>query len=349
MALATLERAGLLDAVITQNIDRLHARAGTRALIEVHGTIDHSSCLVCGARYPLAECALASARTTTASRAVTAAAPLKPDVVLFGEYLPVDALARAEQLAAGADLMLCIGSSLEVYPVAQLPDLTLSAGGQIAIITQGRTPFDTRAAVRRDGDVVQELDAVLRALGSTSAGRWRRPARAASGARLPPGRAARPRSGPAPATPSRPARGPAARSAPPGRRAATAVAQPAQLGEPLGERGGVRIVRRARPARRRARPAAAAPPPRSRPWSRSRRARSASSSQASGGSRRAEHRGQPGLGVQHPAAARRGRRRADQLAGVGPQAVGDLLAGAVADAGDDRLAPCRPVAGRGRR
>ena len=54
-ALAALERAGLLDAVITQNIDRLHARAGTRELVEVHGTIDHSSCLVCGARYPLAE------------------------------------------------------------------------------------------------------------------------------------------------------------------------------------------------------------------------------------------------------------------------------------------------------
>ena len=72
-----------------------------------------------GIRWPT--CAPASSPTPTAFRAATAARPLKPDVVLFGEYLPVDALARAEQLAAGADLMLCIGSSLEVYPVAQLP------------------------------------------------------------------------------------------------------------------------------------------------------------------------------------------------------------------------------------
>jgi NAD-dependent deacetylase len=90
---------------------------------------------------------------------------LKPDVVLFGEYLPVDALTRAEQLAAGADLMLCIGSSLEVYPVAQLPQITISSGGRLAIITKSRTPFDSQASVRLDGDVVDELHAVMGALG----------------------------------------------------------------------------------------------------------------------------------------------------------------------------------------
>ena len=74
-------------------------------------------------------------------------------------------LARAEQLAAGADLMLCIGSSLEVYPVAELPTLTLNGGGRIAILTQGRTPFDDRATVRGSGDVVDELDALIGALG----------------------------------------------------------------------------------------------------------------------------------------------------------------------------------------
>ena len=92
-------------------------------------------------------------------------APLKPDVVLFGEYLPVEAMARAEGLAAGADLMLCIGSSLEVFPVAELPETTLVAGGQIAILTQGPTPLDPRAAVRMGGDVVDELEALLGALG----------------------------------------------------------------------------------------------------------------------------------------------------------------------------------------
>jgi NAD-dependent deacetylase len=168
-AMAALERAGLLDALITQNIDRLHAQAGTRELIEVHGTIAHSSCLRCGARYPLAD---VRARLAADERRVPrcdCGEPLKPDVVLFGEYLPVDALARAEELAAGAELMLCIGSSLEVFPVAQLPLVTLAAGGKIAILTQGRTPLDDRAAVRMGGDIVQELDALLEALALTPA------------------------------------------------------------------------------------------------------------------------------------------------------------------------------------
>lgn len=164
-ALAALEAAGLLQAVITQNIDRLHAKAGTRELVEVHGTIDHSSCLTCGARYPLAE---VRARWEAAADHVPRCErghPLKPDVVLFGEFLPPDALARAQQLAAGADLLLCIGSSLEVYPVAELPETTLGAGGQVAIVTQGRTPYDRAAAVRLGGDVEHELQAVVAELG----------------------------------------------------------------------------------------------------------------------------------------------------------------------------------------
>jgi NAD-dependent protein deacetylase/lipoamidase len=168
-ALATLEAAGLLDAVITQNIDRLHARAGTRELIEVHGTIDSSSCLACGARYPLGDVRSRQGRDHAGIPRCDCSEPLKPDVVLFGEYLPVDALARAERLAAAADLLLCIGSSLEVYPVAQLPEITLSAGGRIVIITQGRTPFDHSAAVRLDGDVEDELAAVIGALGLAAA------------------------------------------------------------------------------------------------------------------------------------------------------------------------------------
>ena len=164
-ALVELERAGLLDAVITQNIDRLHERAGSKSLIEVHGTIAHSSCLVCAARYELGDVRARHEGAPDRVPRCECGEPLKPDVVLFGEYLPVEALARAEALAAGADLMLCIGSSLEVHPVAQLPETTLSGGGQIAILTQSRTPLDHRAAVRMHGDVVEELEAVLAALG----------------------------------------------------------------------------------------------------------------------------------------------------------------------------------------
>jgi NAD-dependent deacetylase len=164
-ALVSLERAGLLQAVITQNIDRLHERAGSRELIEVHGTIAHSSCLRCAARYELRD---VRGRQAVGERGVPrcdCGEPLKPDVVLFGEYLPMEALARAEQLAADADLLLCIGTSLEVYPVAELPRVTLAAGGRIAILTQGSTPFDSRAAERCSGDIVDELEAVLGALG----------------------------------------------------------------------------------------------------------------------------------------------------------------------------------------
>jgi NAD-dependent deacetylase len=89
---------------------------------------------------------------------------VKPDVVLFGELLPEAAMAEAQALASEADLLLCIGSSLEVYPVAGLPELTLGSGGKVAIVTQGPTPYDSDAAVKLDGDVVEELEAVLAAL-----------------------------------------------------------------------------------------------------------------------------------------------------------------------------------------
>jgi len=164
--LAELERRGMLDGVITQNIDQLHSRAGTRELIEVHGTIAHSSCLVCGLRYELGDVRARMGADAEGIPRCECGEALKPDVVLFGEYLPVEALAKAQELASAADLLLCIGSSLEVYPVAQLPAVTLSAGGRIAIVTQGATAFDRSAVIRLTGDVVQELEAVLKALES---------------------------------------------------------------------------------------------------------------------------------------------------------------------------------------
>jgi NAD-dependent deacetylase len=163
-ALAELEAAGRLDAVVTQNIDGLHAASGSRDVVEVHGSIATASCLGCGARYPLAD---TRARLEAAADGVPrcdCGLPLKPDVVLFGELLDEAAMERASALAAGADLMLCIGSSLEVYPVAGLPELTLEAGGRLAIVTHSATPFDRFASVRLDGDVEEEMAAVMAAL-----------------------------------------------------------------------------------------------------------------------------------------------------------------------------------------
>jgi len=163
LALAELERRGLVEAVITQNVDRLHERAGSREVIEVHGSIRTSSCQWCGTRFALEEVDGLYGEDG-AARCSDCTGPVKPDVVLFGELLPAEAMGEAESLAAGADLMLCVGSSLEVYPVAGLPSVTLGRGGRISVITKGPTPFDQDAAVRMDGDVVADLDAVLAAL-----------------------------------------------------------------------------------------------------------------------------------------------------------------------------------------
>ena len=162
-ALVELEERGLLDGVITQNIDMLHRRAGTRELVEVHGSIAESRCLDCGAHYPLEE-ARARLERDGGVPECDCGRSLKPDVVLFGELLPEAAMERATTLAAGADLLLCVGSSLEVYPVAGLPGLTLRAGGRIALVTQGPTPYDADAAVKLDGDVEHELQALVAAL-----------------------------------------------------------------------------------------------------------------------------------------------------------------------------------------
>lgn len=158
--LAELERRGKCAAVITQNIDRLHQAAGTRRVIEVHGSIETSSCTSCGARWSLSELdtlfdANGIARCSSCSGLV------KPDVVLFGELLPTGAIDQARKLAEGADLMLCVGSSLEVFPVAELPEQTLSAGGALAVISEGETPYDGAASVRTSGDVASILPAAL--------------------------------------------------------------------------------------------------------------------------------------------------------------------------------------------
>jgi NAD-dependent deacetylase len=163
-ALAELERRGLIEGVITQNIDRLHRAAGSREVIEVHGSIETSSCRECGAAFGLEQ-----AEELFDARGVAVCAEcggaVKPDVVLFGELLPEAAMARATELAEGADLMLCVGSSLAVHPVAGLPQLTLANGGRLAIVTKGETPYDRDAELKLEGEVDEELAALVAALG----------------------------------------------------------------------------------------------------------------------------------------------------------------------------------------
>lgn len=167
LALARLESLGHLQAVITQNIDRLHSAAGTERLLEIHGSIATSSCMNCGARYPLEEVERMfgedRSRIPECERCDT---PIRPDVVLFGEVLPEREMAEAAELAATADLMLAIGSSLEVYPAAGLVDITLRNGGEVVIVTKGPTPYDEEAELKLTGDVAEEMSATMAMLGS---------------------------------------------------------------------------------------------------------------------------------------------------------------------------------------
>ncbi|HEU4392904.1 MAG TPA: NAD-dependent protein deacylase [Solirubrobacterales bacterium] len=162
-ALAELERRGLVEGVITQNIDRLHRAAGSRNVVEVHGSIETSSCTRCATSFELEQVdALFDAEGVAICSGCGGA--VKPDVVLFGELLPEGAMVLARGLAERAELMICVGSSLAVHPVAGLPLLTLERGGLLAIVTKGETPYDRDAALKLDGEVVDELGAVLAAL-----------------------------------------------------------------------------------------------------------------------------------------------------------------------------------------
>jgi NAD-dependent deacetylase len=160
LALAELERRGLVQAVVTQNIDSLHRRAGSRDVVEVHGSIRSSVCLACGHTEAL-EAILAQLESRSAPLCPACGSILKPGVVLFGELLPGGAMSRATELAQMAALMLVVGSSLEVWPVAGLP---LEAE-EIAIVNRGPTALDDRAALRIDGDAGPTLAALVAALG----------------------------------------------------------------------------------------------------------------------------------------------------------------------------------------
>jgi NAD-dependent deacetylase len=163
IALARLEQRGLVDAVVTQNIDGLHTRAGSRDVVEVHGSIRTASCLDCGERVPLAD-VVAVLGSAPAPPCPTCGEILKPDVVMFGELLPEDTIDRAFELARDAGVLLVVGSSLEVYPVAGLPEETLDAGGTLALVNRGETPYDRRATVRIEGGAGETLAALERAL-----------------------------------------------------------------------------------------------------------------------------------------------------------------------------------------
>jgi len=158
-ALAELEQGGLVRAVITQNVDGLHTRAGSREVVEVHGSLDRAVCPACGLEQASSD-ALAQLDARPVPLCPACGSPLKPGVVLFGELLPRAAFDRALELARAAPLMLVVGSSLEVWPVAGLP----LESGAFAIVNRGSTQLDDRAALTLDAPAGATLTALAEAL-----------------------------------------------------------------------------------------------------------------------------------------------------------------------------------------
>jgi NAD-dependent deacetylase len=163
-ALAELEAAGRLVAVITQNIDALHQRAGSRYVLELHGTNLEAVCLDCAARVPIAA-ALDQLRSGEAvPRCTHCGGWLKPATVSFGQVLPADVLQSALALAEESDCFLALGSSLLVNPAASLAGVAKRRGASLIVITLGDTPYDDVADVVIHGrlaDVLPRIAALV--------------------------------------------------------------------------------------------------------------------------------------------------------------------------------------------
>lgn len=177
-ALAGLERRGALTALVTQNVDGLHQRAGSREVIDLHGRLDRVVCLACGEATPRETLqarmtdanpgwrAQASAAAPDGDADIDAAAvarfappwcatcggPLKPDVVFFGENVPRERYARAVAALEAADAMLAVGTSLMVYSGFRFARIARERGLPLAILNRGRTRADALATLRLDGD-----------------------------------------------------------------------------------------------------------------------------------------------------------------------------------------------------
>lgn len=145
LALAALGQKNFIDTIITQNIDILHQKAGFENVIEMHGTLRTLSCTQCFSQVESAPFLTPFVEHGILPHCEKCGAILKPDVILFGEQLPQKAWLRAQQAARSSDLMLVVGSSLEVLPVAGLPMQTLDRGGHLIIINQTPTYLDVRA------------------------------------------------------------------------------------------------------------------------------------------------------------------------------------------------------------
>lgn len=165
LALAALERRGKLLGVITQNIDELHQRAGSRRVVEIHGTAMTVHCLACDKRW--SACAI-QPRLEAGEwdlRCDACGGLLKSRTVSFGQQMPADVMREAIQLASSGDLFIAMGSSLVVQPAAGLPVTAMQRGARLVILNRESTPLDYAAALVIRAGIGETMSAVLERLG----------------------------------------------------------------------------------------------------------------------------------------------------------------------------------------
>jgi NAD-dependent deacetylase len=164
-ALARMEEADRLRAIITQNIDSLHQNAGSRCVLELHGHTRSATCLACGKQEAAGPLLVATLNGRPPPDCAACGGLVKPDVILFGEPLPYDAVARSQAEALQCDVMLVVGTSLEVMPAADLPPLARRRGAKLILINFSPTPLDSVMDVIVRLDVEDALDRIARGLG----------------------------------------------------------------------------------------------------------------------------------------------------------------------------------------
>jgi NAD-dependent deacetylase len=164
IAIVRMEEMGLVHAVLTQNIDGLHQKAGSKNVLELHGTLDEMVCLECGRRQASESFMDPFVSRRQIPKCPACGAVLKPDIVFFEEMLPVDTWKQSEQFCSTADLMMVMGSSLEVVPANQLPLTAVRHGARLAILNRTPTPQDGLADCVISANIEDVLPLLIKTL-----------------------------------------------------------------------------------------------------------------------------------------------------------------------------------------
>jgi NAD-dependent deacetylase len=167
MAVRLLEDMGKLTAIVTQNVDRLHHKAGNSPdkIIEIHGTVFTVSCLTCGQSYDREDIEARLKDGVKVPVCDHCSGILKPDTISFGQAMPEEKMARSFRLAGACDLCLVLGSSLSVYPAAAVPQRAAERGAGLMIVNRDPTPMDALANTVINGSVSLTLDRMMQILG----------------------------------------------------------------------------------------------------------------------------------------------------------------------------------------